>query len=108
MDDLRAVLDAAGSTDAAVFGACEGGNLSMLFAATYPERVRALVLAAVYAKRVRSPDYHWAPTREDRELQQARLEQDWAVGMDLTRLAPSVAADPALRGRISTFFRRSA
>src|SRR3712207_878175 len=108
MDDVRSVLDAAGSTDAAVFGASEGGNLSMLFAATYPERVRALVLAAVYAKRVRSPDYPWAPTREDRELQQARLELDWGGGMELARLAPSASTDPALRRRIATFFRRSA
>src|SRR3712207_2471011 len=108
MDDLRAVLDAAGSTDAAVFGACEGGNLSMLFAATYPERVRALVLDAVYAKRVRSPDYPWAPTREERQAEQEQLQRDWADGMDLSLLAPSAAGDPALRRRIATFFRRSA
>jgi pimeloyl-ACP methyl ester carboxylesterase len=57
MDDVRAVLEATGSERAAVFGASEGGNLSVLFAATYPERVRALVLLAVYAKRLRTPDY---------------------------------------------------
>src|SRR5438067_11953714 len=45
MDDLRAVLEAAGSERAAVFGASEGGNMSVLFTATYPQRVRALVLA---------------------------------------------------------------
>src|SRR4051812_28856465 len=49
MDDVRAVLDAAGSGQAAIFGASEGGNMCVLFAATYPERVRALVLAGVYA-----------------------------------------------------------
>ena len=62
MDDVRAVLDAAGSDRAALFGASEGGNLSVLFAATYPARVRALVLLAAFAKRVWSPDYPWAPT----------------------------------------------
>lgn len=47
MDDVRAVLEAAGSDRAAVFGSSEGGNLSIVFAATYPERVVALVLAGV-------------------------------------------------------------
>jgi len=108
MDDVRAVLDAAGSTSAAVFGASEGGNLSTLFAATYPDRVRALVLAASYAKRVRSPDYPWAPTREEREEHQAQLLDEWSGHMNLASLAPSAAGDPALQRRIATFFRRSA
>jgi pimeloyl-ACP methyl ester carboxylesterase len=62
MDDVRTVLDAVGSERAAVVGASEGGNLSILFAATHPERVHALVLVGVYAKRLWSPDYPWAPT----------------------------------------------
>jgi class 3 adenylate cyclase len=108
MDDVRAVLQAAGSTNAAVFGASEGGNLSILFAATYPERVRALVLAAIYAKRTWSPDYPWAPTPEEREEQRAELERNWSGEMDLATLAPSALGDPALMRRITTFFRRSA
>src|SRR6184192_3118924 len=59
MDDVRAVLDAAGSEHAAVVGSSEGGNLSVLFAAVHPERVRALVLIGVYAKRLWSEDYPW-------------------------------------------------
>jgi class 3 adenylate cyclase len=108
MDDVRAVLQAAGSETAAVFGASEGGNLSLLFAATYPERVRALVLAAIYAKRTRSPDYPWAPTAEERARHSLELEQNWSGDMDLATLAPSALRDPALRRRVSTFFRRSA
>ena len=108
MDDVRAVLQAAGSTSAAIFGASEGGNLSILFAATYPERVRALVLAASYAKRVRSPDYPWAPTPELREEQHAQLERGWSGEMDIAALAPSAIGDPELMRRITTFFRRSA
>jgi class 3 adenylate cyclase len=108
MDDVRAVLEAAGSTRAAVFGASEGGNLSVLFAATYPERVRALVLAASFAKRVWSPDYPWAPTPEAREEERAMLEREWSGQMDLDKLAPSAAGDAALLRRIATFFRRSA
>jgi class 3 adenylate cyclase len=108
MDDLRAVLDAAGSERAAVFGASEGGNLSILFAAAHPERVHALVLQAVYAKRLWSPDYPWAPTPEQRELDTQLIEREWAGEMDVNQLAPSAAADPALMRRITTLFRRSA
>jgi pimeloyl-ACP methyl ester carboxylesterase len=55
MDDVRAVMDAAGSETAALFGYSEGGPMSMLYAATYPERVRALALYGTYAKRM-DPD----------------------------------------------------
>jgi class 3 adenylate cyclase len=108
MDDVRAVLEAAGSERAAVFGASEGGNLSVLFAATYPERVRALVLLAVYAKRLRSEDYPWAPTADERERENDLLEREWAGEMDVSELAPRALDDPALMRRIVTFFRRSA
>ena len=108
MDDVRAVLDAVGSERAAVCGASEGGNLSILFAATHPERVHALVLQAVYAKRLWSPDYPWAPTREQRELDTQQIEREWAGEMDVSTLAPSAVEDPALMRRITTFFRRSA
>jgi len=50
MDDVRAVMDAAGSEKAALFGVSEGGPMSMLFATTYPERISALVLYGTYAK----------------------------------------------------------
>ena len=66
MDDVRAVLDAVESEQAALFGYSEGGPMCVLFAATYPARTRALVLYGTYAKRLRSDDYPWAPTEEDR------------------------------------------
>ena len=56
MDDVRAVLDAVDSRQSAVFGFSEGGLMSVLFAATYPERTTALVLFGVFAKRLWSPD----------------------------------------------------
>ena len=108
MDDVRAVLEAAGSDRAAVFGASEGGNMSVLFTATYPERVRALVLAGIYAKRLWSPDYPWAPTPEQREHEHEVIERGWAGEMDVSELAPRAARDPELMRRIATFFRRSA
>jgi pimeloyl-ACP methyl ester carboxylesterase len=51
MDDVRAVMDAVGSERAALFGASEGGPMSILFAATYPERTAAMILYAAYARR---------------------------------------------------------
>src|SRR5439155_5213016 len=106
MDDVRAVLDAAGSEHAAVVGSSEGGNLSVLFAAAHPERVRALVLLGVYAKRLWSDDYPWAPSLEQREREHELLEREWDRDMDVSVLAPS--AGPETRRRIATFFRRSA
>jgi class 3 adenylate cyclase/esterase/lipase len=59
MDDVRAVMDAAGSGRAAVIGISEGGPMSALFAATYPDRAWALVLWGAMAKQTRTPDYPW-------------------------------------------------
>jgi pimeloyl-ACP methyl ester carboxylesterase len=106
MDDLRAVMDAAGSTSAALFGSSEGGLMSVLFAATYPERTRALVALSIYAKRIWSPDYPWAPTPEARAAEIAELERTWGSEMDISSLAPS--ADEALKRRAVTYLRRSA
>jgi len=57
MDDVRAVMDAVGSQRAAILGTSEGGNMSALFAATYPERTVALVVFGTFAKRIWSADY---------------------------------------------------
>ena len=67
MDDVRAVLDAVGSRQAALLGVSEGGPLCALYATTYPERTRALVMIGTYAKRRWAPDYPWAPTDEQGE-----------------------------------------
>ena len=64
MDDLRAVMDAAGSERAAVFGVVEGAPMSALFAATYPERTAALVLRSGFARTMWAPDYPWGRTDE--------------------------------------------
>jgi pimeloyl-ACP methyl ester carboxylesterase len=65
MDDVRAVLDAAGSSRAALVGVSEGGPMSLLYAATYPERTSALVLYGSYARRAWAPDHPFgiAPER---------------------------------------------
>jgi pimeloyl-ACP methyl ester carboxylesterase len=106
MDDVRAVLDAVGSEETAVFGFSEGGLMSMLYAATYPERTTALLLFGVFAKRLWSPDYPWAPKPDDRARVIAELERDWSAQMDLDDLVPS--EDDAFKERLATYFRRSA
>ncbi len=89
MDDVRAVMDAAGSDTAALFGYSEGGPMSMLFAATYPGRVRALVLYGTYAKRTHpDDDYPWCETWEERERYAEAVEREWGVDADMTRMAP--------------------
>jgi len=89
MDDVRAVMDAAGSESAALFGYSEGGPMSMLFSATYPKRVRALVLYGTYAKRMDpDDDYPWCETWEERRSYAATIEREWGVEADLTRMAP--------------------
>ena len=108
MQDLKCVLDAVGSRRAALFGFSEGGNLCALFAATYPEKVAALALFGVFAKRVRSPDYPWAPDEKSREEEYARIEKEWGREMDLAQLIPGKMDDKAFISRMATYFRRAA
>jgi pimeloyl-ACP methyl ester carboxylesterase len=108
MDDARAVLDAVGSASAALVSHSEGGNMAVLYAATYPERTRALVTTGIFAKRVWSPDYPWAPRPEDRDREIEEVERLWGTVTDVDHYAPSVAGDEAFRERLATYFRRSA
>ena len=108
MDDVRVVLEAVGSQRAAIFGVSEGGNMSALFAATYPERTVALVTFGVFAKRIFSPDYPWAPTPEQRQRTYELVEREWGRGMDLADIAPSAAHNEAFKQRLATYLRRSA
>ena len=65
MDDIRAVMDAAGSEAAAVCGVSEGGPMALLFAATYPERVRALVSYGSLPRFVRGPNFPWGEPKHE-------------------------------------------
>jgi len=108
MEDVIAVLDAAGSRRAALLGHSEGGNLAVLFAATYPDRTVALVTTGIFAARVRSDDYPWAPTPAQRERDIDEIERNWGSPKDVEHLAPSAADDPVFAQRLATYFRRSA
>lgn len=108
MDDLRAVLDAAGSERAAIFSMSEGAGLSILFAATYPQRTSALALFGSFANRLWSPDYPWAPTPERRTAWIEGIAQGWGGVTDLATLAPSQANDANFARWWSAFLRQSA
>ena len=108
MDDVRAVMDAAGSERAAIFGISEGGPMSLLFAATYPERCTALVLYGAFAKRLWSPDYPIGVPELDRDAYLQLIERQWSGEADLSVVAPSLANDPAARERFAMARRMSA
>ena len=108
MDDLHVVMDAAGSESAALFGVSEGGNLSALFAATYPEQTTALVMYGTFAKRIWSQDYPWAPTPEERQKVYEYVESGWGKQRDLEHYVPSMVGDDAFARRLATYCRRSA
>ena len=97
MDDIRAVMDAAGFERAALFGVSEGGPLTILFAATYPERVRSIVLYATYARFLSAPDYPIGIAPEQMHRFAEGLEKSWGTGIALSAWAPSVSDDERFR-----------
>ncbi len=112
MDDLRAVMDAAGSERAAVYGGSEGGALAILFAATYPERVSALVLYGSYARLAWAPDYPdgvpddaWT---DGLPLVEAAWGRGTGEGPFVNALAPKLANDPVFQKTYGRWERLSA
>ena len=108
MDDVIAVLDVVGSERVAVMGHSEGGNLAVLYAATYPGRVIALVTTGIFAYRKWAPEYPWAEKPEERARYIEQLEGNWGADGDIHRIAPSAARDPEFTRRLATYFRQSA
>jgi len=108
MDDLRAVMDATGTARAAIFGRSEGGPMSLLFAATYPERVASLILYGSFAKRLWAPDYPIGVPTLDRQAYLDFIEQQWGEEADLSVVAPSLATNQEARRRFATIRRMSA
>jgi pimeloyl-ACP methyl ester carboxylesterase len=90
--DVRAVLDAAGSTRVTVFGWSEGGPMSLMFAATYPERTSALVMFGTFAS-MRAEPYCLSQERFDLFL--AAVDAHWGQGMLVPINAPSMRKDKA-------------
>ncbi|HYH11211.1 MAG TPA: adenylate/guanylate cyclase domain-containing protein, partial [Thermomicrobiales bacterium] len=109
MEDLRAVLDAAGAERPALMGVSEGGLMSMLFAATYPERVRAMVLFGCFA-RMPGPDYRPELTDYRDEVMAAfdDMVEHWGEGRLLDLFAPDYSGDEATRASLALFERLAA
>ena len=108
MDDVRAVMDAAGSRRAGLMGISEGGPLSLLFAATYPERTAALVLIGSYARRVWAEDYPWGEHADERKRWIEEVRDAWGGPVGLERRAPSRCTDDSFRRWWATYLRMAA
>jgi len=107
MDDVRAVMDAAGSERAALLGVSEGGPMSILFAATYPERTRALILCGTFPTGTADPDDNPGGQGWVDAIQRARVAAEhWGEGRTLALLAPSADSEADRIGR--GMFERSA
>ena len=108
LDDVRAVMDAAGSRRAVLLGVSEGGPLCSLFAATYPQKTEALIMIGCYARRMRDDDYPWGPTREERDAFCESLVSEWGGPVGIEDRAPSRAADPVFREWWASYLRMGA
>ena len=107
MDDVRTVMNAAKVKRAAIFGISEGGSMSALFAATYPDKVSHLILYGAFARRIWSEDYPWAPTLEQRQEWIDSLERGWGGDVEIGSMAPSRADDEAFKKWFATYSRLS-
>jgi pimeloyl-ACP methyl ester carboxylesterase/DNA-binding CsgD family transcriptional regulator len=108
MDDVRVVLDTVGSKRPVLFGYSEGGTMCQVFAASYPWRTAGLITYGCWAKRLRSEDYPWAPSMEERLRFFDQVRNRWGSGVDIQVLAPSAANDPAFADWFASYLRRSA
>jgi pimeloyl-ACP methyl ester carboxylesterase len=111
IEDVHAVLDACDSRQAVVFGLSEGGPMSLLFAATYPERTTALVMFGAYARLVATDDYFPELRRVGQERLdafRAALEHHWGEGEAIAMFMPSAAADGNALRTLGMFERAAA
>ena len=109
MHDVQAILDEAGSKQASLFGVSEGGPMSLLYAATYPQRTSALVLYGSYAKRSWAPDYPFAWNDEQWQRVLIDIEQHWGTteALSISMRMPDAGAQE-IAERTASYFRASA
>jgi class 3 adenylate cyclase len=107
MDDVLAVLEAAGSASAAFFGLSQAGPMAILFAASHPERTTALVLYATYAMPRRDDDYPWGRSAEWMADYGRLIDREWGSGVFLSQVAPTRVADEPFRRWWSRYERLS-
>jgi len=109
MDDVRAVMDAASSERALLFGFQDGGMVCALFAASFPERTSGLVLMNTSVRGLWAPDYPWGWTEEEWDEYMAKIGDGWGtlehVEEHLRFLAPNHPLDEATITRFARYFR---
>jgi class 3 adenylate cyclase len=108
MDDVRAVIEAAGSERAAIVGGIGASYLAILFAATHPDRTSALVLVDGYARASQAPDYPWGIPAEVLPAQLDQVRYGWGKGILLDFVAPTAGTDPDVRNAYARYERQSA
>jgi pimeloyl-ACP methyl ester carboxylesterase/DNA-binding CsgD family transcriptional regulator/class 3 adenylate cyclase len=108
MDDVRAVMDAAGSERAAVMGISEGGVMSALFAATYPERTAGLIIDGSYPSALIRPGYPWGYTEDRLEIAIGQVKETWGKVIGMERYAASQVDNPAVANWWAMFMQMSA
>ena len=108
MEDVHAVMDAVGSRRAVLFGSSEGGNMCILFAATYPDRTAGLVLHGCQARGEWALDYPWAPTKQETAEALAEMEEHWGAANDLNEGAPSLENDQLFQEWSAAYMRYAA
>jgi len=97
MEDVRSVMNAVGSSRTVLLGDSEGGQMAMLFAATYPERVSALILTNTAARHLRDVDYPWGLPARSVEPFLQKMRELWGTGGLVELMAPSAAQDERFR-----------
>ncbi|NKB51767.1 MAG: alpha/beta fold hydrolase [Rhizobiaceae bacterium] len=107
-EDIHAVLDAVGSTKAALFGVSEGGAICSVFAATYPERVSHLILNGSRPRYKWAPDFPNGMSPDEIKSELRKLVNNWGEPFPLTTGAPSVADDPAAAEWFAAYLRFAA
>ena len=108
MDDIRAVMDAVGSSQACLVGYSEGACICALFAATCPERTRSLITIGGYAKWAKSGDFPHGTDREVIEQWFETVEQQWGKALSIEYTSPTLVNDEQYRHWLAKFFRSSA
>lgn len=108
MDDLRTVMDESGIDRAVLVANLASSFMAMVFAATYPARVRALVMVNPYPRFTRAPDYPWGFDAGNFDMVMERTRRTWGKGMLLRQFAPSLLADATLVELESRYERQAA
>ena len=108
MDDIRAVMDAAGSERAALFGISEGGPLAIVYACTHHERTRALIAYGSYARWKADVDYPWGRSPEQTADFLAGIDRDWETGEWWIKKNPTAFADERYRKWYARYLRAAA